>query len=174
MALAPINSNLIPGIVYISTPLPIFSLRSRRRLLPEVANSSPSKTHRVCESGELQIHQNPPACQAWKYGDWGAGSGVDFVIHPRFKIPKAIPKQPRGRGGVAVRPRIRRATGSKPNHPEDPPRMWVRCTLNHTTCVVLKLGERGSQLVCRPRHLTAVQNRPCVASKRDVNITKLK
>ncbi|GBN58922.1 hypothetical protein AVEN_123928-1 [Araneus ventricosus] len=38
--------------------------------------------------------------------------------------------------------------------------------------------ERGCQLRCRPRHLTVVQNRSVqnsrrVASKRDVNITKL-
>ncbi|GBM21622.1 hypothetical protein AVEN_172474-1 [Araneus ventricosus] len=80
-----------------------------------------------------------------------------------------------------------RAGGSKPDSTEDPPCMCVWCVLNLSRgpdiIPLVSCGslERGCQLKSRPRNLTAVQNyevrskiTPRVASKRDVNIAKLK
>ncbi|GBM09914.1 hypothetical protein AVEN_2875-1 [Araneus ventricosus] len=92
-----------------------------------------------------------------------------------------------GRSGLVARspPRDRRVPGPKPESTEDPPCKWARYTLNPSGPTVLPLvwcrslerlapaqgpsppSDRGSKL------RGASQNIPRIASKRDVNITKL-
>ncbi|GBL77041.1 hypothetical protein AVEN_12692-1 [Araneus ventricosus] len=79
-----------------------------------------------------------------------------------------------GSGGLVVTYRLwgRRVPGSIPDSNENPPCMWVWCTLNLTSwaksppaAVVRRFGE-GCQLRCRPLDLTKVQNyevRPKIA-----------
>ncbi|GBM17192.1 hypothetical protein AVEN_164873-1, partial [Araneus ventricosus] len=79
-----------------------------------------------------------------------------------------------GLSGIAIRFQFRgrRAPGSKPDSPEDPP-----CLMSPRWCDVEPC--RGYQLRCRPCHLTTVQNdnvrpkSPRVFSELDVNVTKL-
>ncbi|GBN42333.1 hypothetical protein AVEN_63132-1, partial [Araneus ventricosus] len=79
-----------------------------------------------------------------------------------------------GLSGIAIRFQFRgrRAPGSKPDSPEDPP-----CLMSPRWCDVEPW--RGYQLRCRPCHLTTVQNdnvrpkSPRVSSELDVNVTKL-
>ncbi|GBM68649.1 hypothetical protein AVEN_262449-1 [Araneus ventricosus] len=74
---------------------------------------------------------------------------------------------------VRSRPRGRRASGLKPDSTEEPPSAKMSHRLRGAE------AWRGvCQIRCRPRHLTAIQNYPSqniprVASKRDLNITKL-
>ncbi|GBM20777.1 hypothetical protein AVEN_68915-1 [Araneus ventricosus] len=66
---------------------------------------------------------------------------------------------------------------------EDPPCLWVWCTLNQTwvkrppTGVVRKFGKRVPAQVSSsglgPKVRSQSQNRLCVASKSNVNVTKL-
>ncbi|GBN40132.1 hypothetical protein AVEN_251699-1 [Araneus ventricosus] len=88
-------------------------------------------------------------------------------IREDIKVSLKNPTFPRmnflGCGGLVVRtrPRGRRFPGLKPDSTEEPPcnRFW--CTSNPSgqmsSCWCGSL-ERGSQLRCRPLHLTAVQN----------------
>ncbi|GBM65392.1 hypothetical protein AVEN_232322-1 [Araneus ventricosus] len=80
----------------------------------------------------------------------------------------------------------RRVLGSKPDSTEDLPCMWACCTLNHTygvnrptAGVVRKFGEgmpvqmSSSSADLGSKLRGSSQNSPRVASKRDINITKL-
>ncbi|GBN99667.1 hypothetical protein AVEN_10106-1 [Araneus ventricosus] len=78
-----------------------------------------------------------------------------------------------GHCGLVIRSRIRgrRFTGSKPYSTEETPCKRAWCTLNQSEPSVLPLVwletlEKGCQLRCSLRHLTAVQNfevRPKIA-----------
>ncbi|GBM67829.1 hypothetical protein AVEN_158129-1 [Araneus ventricosus] len=91
-------------------------------------------------------------------------------------------------GRSLIRSRIpnRRVPGSKPNYIENPPCVVVRIKsdtvgqMSSRRCDA-EVWREGCQLGCRNSHLTAVQNyevrpkySPRVASKRDLNITKLR
>ncbi|GBL96748.1 hypothetical protein AVEN_111877-1 [Araneus ventricosus] len=86
----------------------------------------------------------------------------------------------RGRGGLVVRHRSRKAPGSKPASTEDPPCIGAAArqimrrepnVLPPVRCLSLERRLPPTDLGSKLRGPS--QNSPRVASKRDVNITKL-
>ncbi|GBL80365.1 hypothetical protein AVEN_92274-1 [Araneus ventricosus] len=77
-----------------------------------------------------------------------------------------LPVSQRGRGGLVVKSRLwgRRVPGSKPDSTEDPPcmgpaaRYIIRSGQPSSRWCGVEVLERGRQLRCRPRYLTAIQN----------------
>ncbi|GBL81362.1 hypothetical protein AVEN_165496-1, partial [Araneus ventricosus] len=108
------------------------------------------------------------------------GSALDLASVCKFD--RADSKEDEGRSGLVVgsRPRDRRVAFRNPI-PLKIRRVWGLLHAKSYGSVQTssrwcgaEVWRGGCQLGCRPRHLTAVQNyevRPCVASKRDVNLT---
>ncbi|GBN38610.1 hypothetical protein AVEN_39522-1 [Araneus ventricosus] len=83
----------------------------------------------------------------------------------RGKCTKLYSDNGKGCGRLVIRsrPRGRRVPDSRLDSTEEPPSKRIWCTLNPSgpndfRLVWLGSLERGCQLRCRPRHLTAVQN----------------
>ncbi|GBM70425.1 hypothetical protein AVEN_122706-1 [Araneus ventricosus] len=119
------------------------------------------------DTSKLGIHEQS-APRKWH------GSTPHYSVFQAIHLGSFLLAILNGLSGIAIRFQFRgrRAPGSKPDSPEDPP-----CLMSPRWCDVEPW--RGYQLRCRPCHLTTVQNdnvrpkSPRVSSELDVNVTKL-